>query len=322
MQPNQQDPNTQTGVPQPPAPAPTQPLPYQVPDYLQMDPLAISQPPRSRKKLIIVMTAIFVVLIAAGAAYSYFQLQQKNIEERFYNAFDKALQVKGVEQEYRTTNLDVTIKGNFPAQKQTEGNITYSYKNGTDFKLAGQIVTFGSGSFSALLTKMPSTDLAKSVKADQWYKVGDSDSRKVQLFDTLDLRSQIHMLAVGIPVGNFEQSSRQQIIDYIKTEGIYEIKSSQQKGIGNKKVTIYTVDVSMKKHSRLHKKLNELVKSERPASAVVKDTKRLYLFQVDNETGYITRIDATDSGSPESMTFSYSLQPATIEEPKSDKVAI
>lgn len=272
MQPNQQDPNTQPEVPQQPAPAPPQPLPYGVPEYLDLgpiaDPVVVAERKKKRRRITLIVVGLLVVAVGIGLL-GYWLWQQNTPQERFYRALDSQMQVK-----YEARKVTVASKGvgnkatlkidsqsDFSDVKEPKTSISFLTMNGASKDAQGKLVSIGIaeryGLFSA--ENNPSRELKLS--KDVWYKAPDKGLVFDRIFDTNRLAEQLNA-SVGLPItGNFDASSREKIINTLKSGQMYTVRNEKDE---EQDVSVYTVAA---KPDGLYKAYLEFAKEQKVTTA-------------------------------------------------------
>lgn len=274
--------------------------------------------PKKRRRIIGVVLELLLVGLIGGGVYALWQktrsdssgvitpaVTNKTTEERFYDAIEKHLQTSYVRQQYDQTTegtntegitLDVTSDFSNPANPKSQ--IRYNLRSqsgGADVNSAGEIIVLDKSVYFGNLSQpvvFYQGNEATKPKVNQWYRITSTDNVGNMLMDPLSVRSSLNSPIGEIPVGNFTVQARRELVQFIKSSKVYEIKSSKDETEAGKKLTRYGVNFNATQVNALNKRITDII-SESSKDAVVKfandDVKNMEIW-VDNESGRMTKI--------------------------------
>lgn len=279
---------------------------------------APTKKPKKRRKIIGILLAVLLVAGIGVGVYSLWQKSKTNgepstapasvsneAEKRLHLAIEKHLQTRYVRQVYEQTTggvannptkLDVTSDFSDPANPKSL--IQYELKSGSGDKAtegAGEIMVLGNNEYFGRLTKpvllYQGAESAKP-KENQWYKIAGDDTTGEMLLDPMSTRTGLNTPMGEVPVGNFQDTIRQELMQFITGRNVYAIKSSDEVTEGNKKFTHYTVEFNAALVNELNKKIADVI-GLKDESAVVdfskNDVQNLEMW-VSSETEQITKV--------------------------------
>ena len=286
------------------------------------------------------MIAIIIgllLLLGGGAAFYVYAQQQAQSEaaivtpidtkKLFYDAIENHMKVSYIQQEYDTEQVDessakttgqVTGISDFTDPAKPKSKITYSVETPgveSPLTMAGEIVDLNDGSYYSKLTKSPAFTDTKSqavtddfsLALDTWYKVPNSDAgMSMILFDPAGMRKTINATGGQVLVGNYKDSIRQELMQFIDDNQIYVIKGTESVTVDKKPMTQYNITIDDKSLKKLNKKAESLLgistddtktESEVPMTADVK-----YEFLIDNDSKHLIQVKLERQGADKKST--------------------
>jgi hypothetical protein len=231
--------------------------------------------------------------------------EAKVVEARLHQALDRHLRTQYVRQVYdqkaqgeATGALTLDTVSDFSDPASPKSHIRYDVQAGTGenaIKESGEIMVLDEkdyfGKLSAPALSNQGTDAVKP-KVGQWYKVSNTDSTGETLVDPLSARTGLNSSLGEIPIGNFNESTHRELMQFITERNVYAIQSSKEVTEGAKKLTLYMIKFNPELVNELNKKIAEKIDRADMQSLVsfgqndVKDMK----VWVDNISGRITRV--------------------------------
>lgn len=272
--------------------------------------------PKMRRIIGIVLSLLLVGVIGVGV---YSILQKSGLannpfaspdtitdlaEERFYLAIEKHLQTRYVHQVYEqvtggegedAVKLDVISDFSDPANPKS--NIRYDLKSGSGENVingVGEIMVLDKNEYFGKLSKpvliYQGSEAAKP-KENQWYRITNDDATGEMLIDPMSTRVGLNTPMGEFPVGNFNDTTRQELMQFIKRQNVYSVKGSNEVTEENKKLTHYNIEVNAGLVSELNKRIANAigVKDEAAIISFVKDDVKNMEVWVSNETGRIVK---------------------------------
>jgi len=296
MQPNQQDSNSQS--------APSAPLPYQVPDYLHLDPVNGQVKKSNKKPLFIIVVIVFFIILVAGAI-TFYLWQQKVPEQRLYGAFENLLQTPYVSRSETVTPANstpiLTADGStdFTHSSAPKSTINYHFVRpstttaASNFESAGSLVVLNDTNFYGRLSKLPTRLIPKGAALNNWYTISNPTATTLtntaQDFDYAKLRYSFNTVYGILSVGDLSANNRTAVINYIQTNKIYTIISSNPQTVNGKKATVYSLKVNYPKLSDLDNTLANILNID-PSKTILSDNGTPLTIWVDNNSDKIIKL--------------------------------
>lgn len=317
MQPNQQN-QDQNQSPQPAA------MPYQVPDYLGLaptvDPTIATQ--KKKKKLFVVGIAalIMAALVVGGILVSAY-LQQNDPQQRLYRALEKQLQTGYIGRTYRVKDTVYGITSSYKAEtdltdplkpkshrvytetgpiKKT-GSTDTSYEINTEETMVDSATLYYKYTNATTVNAVP-TNIVRA----KWYKYDLSsiqDETEYNL-DGVDDLQRLNSPQGLIVTGNFNDTQRTQLADFIKEKDIYSVLATETSSLNNSPATLYTIKIDRSKINELNSKVAQLLdtNSSFKLSSTQPVSESLKLW-IDNKTDRLVKIAYTTGKSSEDVSY-------------------
>jgi hypothetical protein len=321
--------------PQPITPVPLSPFEQQYQSTLQQ----ASSPKKSRVGLMIAgIVAAVLVIGGGGAAYAWIQANNSP-EQRLNRAIESHLSTTLIQQDYEQNlslggEIKISMKGtsDFSDAKAPKSYIKYDVQSDVAVMTrAGELVLLDDKEYFAKLTKSANFEGMGSEYLpvmNQWYRVDADDFGGSLLLDPASVGKNINVPTGEVLVGNFNESTRKELMAFIKEKSVYTIKSSQVVTVDGQKMTQY--DISLDADA-----LNELNKKAIKALGLPEDSHRTYTaqpsqintFWVNHKTGRLAKAEMTrDSSSVNAegaktkevstVTLSYPTSASSIAKPE------
>ncbi len=189
-------------------------------------------------------------------------------ESMLYQAIENHLSVGKVRHVYEqtivagdTSVVKIDATSDFSDPRSPKSYINYESRSGEGevvIEGAGQIITENANEYYGKLTKpalyYQGEDTARP-KENQWYVLAPDDVAGEMLMDPWGVRRAVNSSLGEVPVGNFSEGTRQQLMAHIKDEKVYDITSSNQVEVDNKKMMHYTIAFNEVALDELNKKV-------------------------------------------------------------------
>jgi hypothetical protein len=282
-------------------------------------PQSVNSEPRKKSGKVRRIIGIAIAVLLVGAigfgAYSLWRgvkngtapvpgLLTGTAENRLHQAIEKQLQTRYVRQVFEQTigdgseliKLDATSDFSDPRAPKT--HILYDSKLGKGeaaVQYAGEIIVLDNKEYFGKLAKPVVSnqgDERSKPKENQWYQVADGDAVGGALMDPLSVRKGLNSPVGEMPVGNFSDTTRQELIKLIKDRQVYKIKDTTEITEQNEKQTHYNIEFNASLVNELNKKIAEASGSPDDAALVTfenNDVKNMEIW-VSNNTGRLTKI--------------------------------
>jgi hypothetical protein len=313
-----------------------------------------AQPKKTKKLRPFILIALGLLLVV-GITAGLFALWRNNntspagttpasvvsAEDRFYKAIENHFSTSNIHQVYTQTTSGIdtsTIKldttSNFSDPAAPKSLIKYELDTGEGESAtsgAGELVVVDTNEYYGKLTKpvlfYDGAD-GKKPKENQWYAVATADSIGEMLVDPLSARSSINTVLGEIPVGNFSEATRRELIDFVKSKNVYKIKTSKDVTVDGKKMTQYSVEMNVDLLNELNGKIITAL-GKNPDDSTVKftksdsqqtdvwvshDTSKVVRIKIDRETKAVGRDGSVKEST--NLTIDYPNGTSTIARPQ------
>lgn len=226
-------------------------------------------------------------------------------ENRLHQAIEKQLQTRYIRQAYEQVigdssgefiKLDVT--SDFSDPRAPKSQILYDSKLGKGENVvqhAGEIIVLDSNEYFGKLEK-PAVSYqggeGERPKENQWYGVMDGDVTGGALMDPLSARKGLNSPVGEMPVGNFSDATRQELMKFVKDRQVYKIKNTSEVTEQNEKQTHYNVEFNASLVNELNKKIADASGIKDEASLVKfenNDVKNMEMW-ISHNTGRLKKI--------------------------------
>ncbi len=225
-------------------------------------------------------------------------------EDRFYNAVENRLSTSNIRQ-IRTQTIEtpdrfvinIDAASDFSDSKTPKSYIKYNFKSGveaSEYSGAGELIIDNREEYYAKLTK-PAVTYSGSEKdrpaENQWYRLKNDDPGS-NYVDPLSTRLEVNTSLGEFPIGNFNDNVKRQMLQYVKDNQIYTIRSSAQVKVDGKNATRYKIESSADKINELHKRIYTALEQDGMNSPQVFAAGEILQREVwvDNETNRIVKI--------------------------------
>ena len=309
----------------------------------------VQTPPTNKKKTVFAAIGIIAaVLLVAGAVGAYVMFGMVTPEERFQHAIENHLRVTHIKQDYKTksiatkTVMSAETESDFtdPSSPKTKASYNLSIDDSAavtgseTVTFAGDIIIENKDGFYAKMSQMPKLNSRVSDRTPiigQWYKIEKDDAISKLNFDFPGIESTINTPLGELVVGNYNQSTRKELLDFIERNQVYTIKSSQQEKYNDADATSYVVELNFDNLAKLNKLVAnkfQLSYNSEEHVARAKDGPMEWRITVDNKTerivkSYLTRTVKNGEGrflgqDTSEVTISYPAS-SSITKPASSK---
>jgi hypothetical protein len=277
MQPNQQNQNPQlppSNYSQPTgngaAPQQAQPAnSSNVPDFLHLDPIVdpASKGSALKRKLYILLVFLLGVL-AAGAAYYWFFIFN-SVEERFMRAIEGGMQVAGISRSYEIEkpgrNSTITVVTDFsgdgyPKTDMLAKNVV-RFPGGSESSSTIQTIITNDENYTFSVKAATPNSVPADINLNKWYRTDfHAAGRKDISYQISDIPSPLLLSSAQgiVPLGNFADGERKEILDYIRLNQVYIVDSVLKNTEDTKSLTGFKVYYDIAKINDLNKKLSEV----------------------------------------------------------------
>ncbi|MDB5186816.1 MAG: hypothetical protein JWM07_288 [Candidatus Saccharibacteria bacterium] len=307
--------------PQAPTPASQAPKPFSQFDAI-VSPQPMNSNPQNKSKkmrrIIGIAVAVLLLGLIGVGVYSFFNKSGSDdatptstttsndaVTKRLERAFDKHLQTRFIRQSYEqvadginTDVLKLDTTSDFTDPSQPKSHIHYDLQAGrgdNTVKGAGEVMILGKNEyFGKLLSPVLfyQGDEAAKPKENQWYKIANDDTTGEMLLDPTSSRAALNSPLGELPVGNFQDTTRQELMQFIAGRTVYAIKSSNEVTDGKEKLTHYNIDFNAGSVSELNKKIADAIEQKDEAmipTFAENDVKNMEIW-VNNNSGQITKV--------------------------------
>ena len=252
MQPNQQDPYQPPTAPPSPASAPPQVTGYagaNVPDFLGLEPLPEPKPPRSKKKLLIILGIILLTISIIGGSVYWLLIGSKNHPYNILNtALSNLMNTPYVKRSstsvhgHKVTTLD--ISSDLSLIRKPKSSIIFNIRENNEDILRGeQVVLSETDSVTKIAKTYDQSSLVLDrvkVQMGQWYDTS--------LFNTSSILGSGFGRYINTPLGFvllgvFDENERQKLVNFIKSNRPYEILDFQERIIDGVRTGVFSVKV-------------------------------------------------------------------------------
>lgn len=320
--------------PQPTAPAPLSPFEQQYQSTLQQAPT----PKKSRVGLMVAGILAAVLLIGGGGA-TYAWIQANNSpEQRLNRAIESHMSTTLIQQDYEQNlslgseiNISIKSTSDFSDAKAPKSYIKYDVQSDVAVMTrAGELVLLDDKEYFAKLTKSADFEGMSSEYLpvmNHWYRVNADDFGGSLLLDPVSVGKSINVPTGEVLVGNFNESTRKELMAFIKEKSVYTIKSSQVVTIDGQKMTQYDIDLNADALNELNKKaIKALGLPDDSHSAYTAQPSQINTFWVNHKTGRLAKAELTRDSSSVSaegaktkkvstVTLSYPTSASSIAKP-------
>lgn len=308
----------QTPTQQPPVnDAPVSVVPSPLPVVTEPTPLVTQEaetaapqtPPRKKSRITLIIASVVVgLLLIGGGAVAYMWVQDQNDpEKRFYRAIENHLSTTYIQQNYtqtatiaNTSTIKINATSDFTDPTSPKSHIKYerSTDENDEVTNAGELAILDDTEYFAKTSTLPQFTLGGSsvdTETNQWYQI-ESDAFTASLvFDPMQLRKGVNVSTGEFLVGNFSESTRSELMDFIKTKNVYTIQSSEDVTVDGKKTTKYTLTIDAGLASELNEKAIKALGIDRGTK---KDLVKTYdgqtnVLWVSHETNRIVKAELT-----------------------------
>lgn len=321
MQPNQPDSNQQNTVTTTGA---------NIPEYLHMDPISTDALQRRGYKkffVILILSFIFAALVTG-----YLLIQSSGSpQERLYGALEKQMQTVYLSRVYDInlinlgSNARVVVESDYSDSTTPKSHIKYENKQSLVSTSGEDTILNNQEYYSKLLSRKP---VLPDVEIDQWYRVPFSaaNSREVTYnFSDFDSRLAINSTQGLVLTGNFNETTRAKLMDYIRTNGVYTIiNSDDQELVDGSRATTYSLAINRTALNALNKYTASLLGSTQlfTVSTTVNANEELKVT-VDNKSGRLTRVSYAVGSNKSSPNFKKTIiytHPSRLQIKKPDNI--
>jgi hypothetical protein len=268
---------------------------------------ALQEPPRkkSHKGIIIASIITLLVLLAGGAAAYLWMQDQNDPEKRFYRAIENHLSTTYIQQDYKQVmnmggEMTATIKAtsDFTNPKMPKSHIKFDMSSSEAVSTAkGELTILDDKEYFGKLTadrEMTGVDSQYLPVTDQWYRIDKDDFGSTMLLDIGSLSSHINTPTGEVLVGNFNEATRTDLMQFIREKGVYSINSSKDATIDGQKTTQYDITFNTDALNELNKKaLKALGLSTDNYSDQIKNASQTNILWINNETNRIVKVELT-----------------------------
>lgn len=289
MQPSEQNP-----VP------PVQPV-SNVPEYLHMEPIPDSalRKKGGAKKSIIWALLIILLITGSGAGIAYWLSSQKYHDEAFYQAIESTMGISHVSRDYSFASdstvgdeLSLKIISDFSDQPNPISRAEYELSR-TDqgVVVKGEQLVANQ---NRLYSKLLKSDGMKDSKfaMDSWYQLDASKTNAATyLFDSMKLRHNINTPLGIVITGVASAPQREQFVDRLRTDGIYEIKGNKRQQLDGVGMDVYSVSIRTDGLAKIIKEFAQQTKQQVPRDLLAVDNMNKDVdFWINTDTGYIQKV--------------------------------
>jgi hypothetical protein len=274
--------------------------------------------PRKLRRFIGILMAILLVGTIGAGVYSIWRNIRTNNgsnisgtsitaadKERLYRAMDNHLATKYVRQMYSQTtaplNMGITkldATSDFSDPSNPKSYIRYEIKSGAGKSAidgAGEIIVRDNREFFGKLSKpvlFYQGDESLKPKENQWYQIPMNDMTGELLLDPISVRTSLNSSMGEVPVGNFDDKTRQELMQLIKDRQVYTIKKAREVTLEGEKMTYYDIDFNTAAANELNKKIADAIGTKDSAviaNSTKNDVRNMEIW-VSHETGRIAQI--------------------------------
>lgn len=264
-------------------------------------------PRKSHKGLLLIGGAVAVVILAATAgAYAWMQ-QQNDPQQRLYRALESHMETSYIQQDYtqlvtRTASATAHVNGtsDFTDPKSPKSYLNYSrtIDSSSEVAAAGELVIINKPEYFARASKLYSVSyggVRNNPVADQWYQIGAKDYLADLVLDPMGLAGEVNISTGEYLVGNFNETTRSELMNFIKTQNVYTINSSEDVTVDGEKMTKYNLTINSDRVNELNDKAVELLGLEKGTKKeIVKITDdQTNTLWVSRKTGRIAQTERT-----------------------------
>lgn len=266
-----------------------------VPEYLHLDPIPEPQAPKSKKKLIAIISAVIVLIVAIAAGAAVLLYMSGETDRRLYGAIENLMSSRYVTQktvvmfESKTTRMmETKYDLSAPGQPKSHSNFNIDTEI---LSVAGEMVVVDRNEYFIRFTRLPEDDSQSKIDIDTWYKV-----QKTNLKNAPDLIRSFNFDRVIPPVygeiilGNFGGDVVDPLMTFIRNNGMYAYTSAADET----EQTVYTLSLDSKHvgelNKQLAKQLGVVVPSQYDAMAKNKSYKMEYALTINKQSGKVQQI--------------------------------
>lgn len=239
-----------------------------------------NKPKKSRRIINVMIAVLFIAAIGVGGVVLWQRSQSESTStqpqeserviarERLEKAIENNFQTRYIQQVY-TQITDSTGTGvikfdtlsDFSDPSNPKSYIRYDARSGEDDNVvlnAGEIIVVDKKEFFAKVTQSASPDESNSATRpalNRWYQVTSTDNNTAVLLDPMSVRLGLNSPMGEMPVGNFNETSRQDLMQFIRENNVYSIKNSDGVTEGGGKMTRYDIDANASQINELNKKI-------------------------------------------------------------------
>jgi hypothetical protein len=291
--------------PQPTAPAPLSPFEQQWYSTAQQAPT----PKKSRIGLMIAgIAAAVLVLGGGGAAFAWIQANNSP-EQRLNRAIESHMTITLIQQDYEQsasigdeTKVSLKSTSDFSDAKAPKSYVKYDVQSDLAVMTrSGELVVLDNKEYFAKLTKSANFEGMGSEYLpviNQWYRVDTGDFAGSLLLDPVSVGKTINVPTGEVLVGNFNESTRKELMAFIKEKGVYTIKSSQVVTVDGQKMTQYDIDLNVDALNELNKKaVKALGLPENSYDNYTEQPGQTNTFWVNHKTGRLAKAELTRDSS-------------------------
>lgn len=250
-----------------PSPIPAQPLPFQVPEYLDLGPIADPEAivvKKRKKKLIYVLAASLLIAIVAVGGYFYLSAQQNAPEAKLYRALDNNLRLSFVSREVSAKSENLLVESSAESDFSKEGSpkteISTRYlqrqDNGDDRLVSDVKYSISSDGSYVFSIQSDPEGAYRDLKMKQWYSAQFPAVGRKDIQYDIGMREESPLFqstSQGLVItGKFSDDQRSKLMDYIKANDIYQITGTRAWEKDQRQLTGYAVSVNVDKLNQLN----------------------------------------------------------------------
>jgi hypothetical protein len=264
-----------------------------------------------------IIAAVLGILLIAGIIFGAYSLWRNyraghsqpaqnaaraSDEKRLHQALEAHLHTSFVRQEYEQVSGSDVFKfdttSDFSDPKNPKSYIKYDVQSGSGesvIKSAGEIIVLNADEYFAKLSLPTRFYTGKEVakpKENQWYRIDATDSVGSAFMDPMSVRMSLNTPMGEVPVGNFSDDDRRNLMRFITERKVYAMQSSDQVTERDRKQTHYSLNFDAALANELNAKIREITggKNKEVFTDYTNNSVKNMEAWVDNETGKLVKV--------------------------------
>ena len=262
MQPNQQDPLNPT------------PPNSNIPEYLNMEPVAdpsVIKMQRKKRFVRTILIALIVMLLVIAGGWLLWLQTWNAPQQKLYRALENSLKVSYLSRKYNVKNVSpskeivYTADSDLSRSSDPKTRLSYTDSRTNDQSVTttvtGEKIILNQNEYFSIIKQVTPAAASAGLLLNEWNRAELSKSFQNN-FDGIDSLAGLNSVQGIVVFGNFTEAQRKELMSIITSNNLYNVTANKTSKESGRDMITYTVALDVTKVNTLNKKALELVGSD------------------------------------------------------------